>query len=212
MKVGHHPSEGLWLDYASGQLDGASRRILESHLSVCTTCRNSGLALASPAEGFFSTRPAPPPPPSLLASLLAQVRRTSPAAGPTVGSERLPIPAAFWPTMPQLPSKGWRGALCPGFRYLAIPQPEGTHLYLIHLRRGRRFPRHGHAGVERSVVLCGGLRDAEKTFEPGDFDEASLDHIHRPQALPDEDCWLLASLQGTLQFTGWRGWLQALMT
>lgn len=212
MTTAHHPSEELWQDYRSGQLDAASRWILEGHLAVCRDCSARGLAQASSEEGFFPHLPAPALPGSILSLLLARVRQVPSLAPPRIGSESLPIPAAFWPLLPQLPSGGWRGALTPGFRYLDIPLPEGPHLYLIHLRRGKRFPRHGHVGIERSVVLCGGLRDGVKTLEAGDFDEATTDHIHRPWALPDEDCWVLASLQGTLRFTGWRGWLQTLMT
>ncbi len=212
MNTVHHPSEELWQDYRSGQLDAASRWVLEGHLAVCHDCSRRGLAQASSEEGFFPHLPALAPPASFLSSILARVRQVPPTAQPRIGSKRLPIPEAFWAILPQLPSQGWRGALSPGFRYLDIPLAEGPHLYLIHLRRGRRFPRHGHVGAERSVVLCGGLQDAGNLFEAGDFDEANADRVHRPRALPDEDCWILASLQGALRFTGWRGWLQTLMT
>lgn len=212
MTPAHHPSDELWLDYASGQLDAASRWILEGHLAVCADCRSHALAQVPSDEGFFPHLPAPAPPPSLLASLLCRVRQVPFVTAPKVGRETLPIAPAFWPLLPQLPSRGWRGALTPGFRYLDLPLPEGPHLYLIHLRRGKRFPRHGHAGIERSVVLCGGLQDADKIMEAGDFDEATAERVHEPRALPDEDCWILASLEGTLRFTGWRGWLQELTT
>lgn len=212
MNATRHPSEELWQDYRSGQLDAASRRVLEGHVAACRECSSRGVVQVSAEEGFFPHLPAPAPASPVLDSILARVRQLPPLAQPTAGPERLPIPRVFWPLLPQLPGTGWRGALTPGFRYLDIPLPEGPHLYLIHLRRGRRFPRHGHAGVERSVVLCGGLKDGRTLLEAGDFDEASHDRVHRPEALPDEDCWILASLQGTLRFTGWRGWLQAMMT
>lgn len=42
----------------------------------------------------------------------------------------------------------------------------------------------------------------------GDFEEATASHIHAPVALPDEDCWLLATLEGGIRLQGWRGLLQ----
>lgn len=78
------------------------------------------------------------------------------------------------------------------------------------MEKGRPFPEHAHSGLERSVILAGGLEDAGSVMGAGDFDEADGSRIHSPVALPDEDCWLLASLEGGIRFTGWRGVLQRL--
>lgn len=202
-----HPSEDLWVDYAAGQVDPANRTLLEAHLAFCESCRCLA-AGASAAGGPTLGEPAPSePPPSLLAGILARLKAPEP---PRVGREALPLPRALWPLLPDLSAATWRGALTPGFRFLQVLQPDGPGLFLVHMEAGRPFPRHGHGGLERSIILSGGLQTEDGVMEAGDFEEAAPGHIHSPVALPDEDCWLLASLEGGIQFQGWRGLVQRL--
>lgn len=200
-----HPSEELWFDFAAGQLDPATRTLLEAHLAYCEPCRK--LASEAATAGALRLREGAPSeaPIGLLAGIMARLKAPEP---PQVGRERLPLPRALWPLLPDLRATTWRGALTPGFRFLQVRQPGGPGLFLVHMEAGRTFPRHGHAGLERSLVLSGGLRTEEGVMEAGDFEEATPGHIHAPVALPDEDCWLLASLEGGIVFQGWRGWLQ----
>jgi putative transcriptional regulator len=110
--------------------------------------------------------------------------------------------------LPDVAQASWRGALTRGFRFLQVPQLGGPDLFLIHMEAGRSFPCHDHGGLERTLVLVGGLQDAQGVMEAGDFDEAPPGHVHAPVALPDEDCWLLATLEGGIRLRGWRGLLQ----
>lgn len=200
-----HPSEDLWVDYAAGQVDAATRTLLEAHLAFCDPCRT--LVLAAAAVGAPALRDASPveAPGGLLAGILARLKAPEP---PRVGREALPLPRPLWPLLPDLSAATWRGALTPGFRFLQVRQPGSPGLFLVHMAAGRPFPRHGHTGLERSIVLAGGLRTEEGVMEAGDFEEAAPGHVHAPLALPDEDCWLLASLEGGIRFEGWRGLLQ----
>jgi len=200
-----HPAEDLWFDFAAAQVGSATRTLLEGHLAFCQSCRT--VAGEATAAGALTLREGTPSeaPSGLLEGILARLK--SPEQ-PRVGSEVLPLPRALWPLLPDLTAATWRGALTPGFRFLQVLQPSGPGLVLVHLEAGRRFPRHGHAGLERSLVLAGGLRTEEGVMEAGDFEEAAPGHIHTPVALSDEDCWLLASLEGGIVFEGWRGLLQ----
>jgi len=202
----HHPTEAHWLDYVSGQMDGASRILLEAHLAFCAPCRRAAAQDAVPGGAQLAPA-APEPPPALLQAILG--RLDSPTQ-PRVGTEQLPLPEALWSLFPDLQRAHWGSALTWGFRFLEVPLPGAETLYLIHMQQGRPFPRHSHRGLERSVILRGGLRDEDSLLEPGDFAEADSSCTHTPVALPDEDCWLLASLEGGIRFTGWRGVLQRL--
>lgn len=200
-----HPAEDLWLDYASGQVESATRILLDAHLAYCEPCRAlAAEAAAAGAATLQSTQPLEPPS-GMLAGILSRLKAPEP---PRVGQEVLPLPRALWPLLPDLSAASWRGALTPGFRFLQVLQPAGPGLFLVHLEAGHAFPRHGHAGLERSLVLSGGLRTEEGLMEQGDFEEAAPGHSHSPIALPDEDCWLMASLEGGILFDGWRGLLQ----
>lgn len=197
----HHPSDDLWLAYQGGHLHAPARTLLEAHLAFCASCRGRASSESILGAPVLMERPGETPPPGLLEAILAKAK---PPMAPQVGRESLPLPQFLWSLLPDLRGATWKGALTPGFRFLEA----GQGLYLVHLEKGRPFPRHGHGGVERSVVLCGGLRDGSHVLEAGDYEEVGEDRVHRPQALPDEDCWLLANLEGDLRFSGWRGWLQ----
>lgn len=207
MKPSHHPTEEHWLDFVLGQMDGASRALLDAHLAFCPDCRGRAAEVATPGGQWLLQTPVEEAPPALLQAILARVQ--APMA-PRVGTESLPLPEALWPLFPDLQAATWRGALTKGFRFLEVPGVLTSPLYLIHMQKGRAFPRHGHRGQERSVILCGGLRDEDLVLEVGDFDEADESRTHTPVALADEDCWLLASMDSGIQFKGWRGWLQKL--
>lgn len=201
----YHPAEELWFDFVAGQIDPATRTLLDAHLGYCPACRAkaSGLSAAGATQLAEAAQPLAAPS-RLLEGILA---RLAPPAPPRVAGEALPLPQSLWPLFPDLGQASWHGALTRGFRYLQVPQ-EGPSLFLVHLQAGRPFPRHGHQGVERSLILAGGLRDGDVVLEAGDFEETAVSHVHAPVALADEDCWLLASLNGNLRFHGWRGLLQ----
>ena len=198
-----HPREDHWLDYAAGQLDAASRSLFEAHLAFCEPCRRQAAQYTAPGGALLAGLPDLPVPPAMLGGILARLKAPEP---PRVGAETLPIPRSLWSLLPSLQGASWRGALTRGFRFLEA----APGLFLIHMEKGRPFPEHGHTGLERSVILAGGLKDAGSVMEAGDFDEADGSRVHSPVALPDEDCWILASLEGGIRFTGWRGVLQRL--
>jgi len=200
-----HPTDDLWFDYAAAQVDAATRTLLEAHLTYCEPCRTLAAEAAAVGAPILREVAVPEAPPGLLAGILARLKTPEP---PRVGREVLPLPRALWPLLPDLSAATWRGALTPGFRFLEARQPGGPSLFLVHMAAGRPFPRHGHAGLERSLILTGGLRTEEGVMEAGDFDQAEPGHIHSPVALADEDCWLLATLEGGIRLQGWRGWLQ----
>lgn len=200
-----HPPEDLWIDYAAAQVDPSTRTLLDAHLAYCESCRTLAAAAAAPGGATLQEGTTPDLPKELLAGILSRLQAPE---QPQVGKEALPLPRALWPLLPNLSAATWRGALTPGFRFLQVLQPGGPGLFLIHMSAGKPFPRHGHAGLERSLVLSGGLQTESGLMEAGDFEEATPDHTHSPVALPDEDCWLLASIEGGIVFQGWRGLLQ----
>ena len=205
----HHPSVDRLDDYILGRLDPSFRLVLEVHLAFCDACRTQISELAFNLKDPLQDLHPEAVPAGLLASLLARVRSLSAPSAPRCGQEVLPLPSSVWSLLPDMTSLNWQGALSPGFRFLRLPSPQsGADLLLLHLRKGHQFPKHGHLGTEQSMILCGGLRDEFRVLEAGDYEEATPEKVHRPRALPDEDCWLVSSVEGGVQFTGWRRWLQ----
>jgi len=206
-----HPPESRLLDHVVGASDAAARALMECHLALCDTCAAQVLDL-SLAGGSFLAQQAPlAVPADLFARILDRIDQgpLPVSAVPTL----LPFHAALAPFLPPDLSRGWRGALAPGFRFLelAAELPKGVKLYLIHMAAGMPFPEHRHLGLEEAVILAGGLADETGGLEAGDWDAKEEGTHHTPRALEDEDCWLVARMEGEIRFTGWRGLLQRLV-
>ncbi len=200
MNPTHLRTGSPWAGVVTGHWRPPVRRPLAAPLGFCPACRHRAAEEARPGGALLASSQEAPPP-GLLDGILARLK--APQA-PRVGAETLPLPRQLWSLFPDLGKARWQGALTPGFRFLEV-QPG---LHLVHMAQGRPFPEHGHTGQELSVILAGGLKDGDKILEAGDFDEVGAEDAHAPVALPDEDCWLLASLEGEIRFRGWRGFLQ----
>jgi anti-sigma factor ChrR (cupin superfamily) len=78
----------------------------------------------------------------------------------------------------------WRkGAL--GIAAATVGVPGGR---LMRLEPGETVPAHGHASLEATVVIQGGLRDEVGYYETGDLMLAGPGLSHRPAATGDVPC------------------------
>ena len=84
---------------------------------------------------------------------------------------------------------GWVDLL-PGITFLDLvggPAAAGGRVGLVKMDRGARFPVHRHVGVERVLVLQGGIRDASgDEAQAGDLVEMPSGSEHWFEALGDE--------------------------
>lgn len=202
-----HPSENRLLDHVVGGTDAAARALMDCHLALCDACaaRFHDLSLGG---GFFLAQQRPAAvPPGLFTRILDRIGQEPPLPSAP------PFLRSLAPFLPPDLSRGWRGALAPGFRFLELAPdlPEGVKLYLVRLVAGMPFPGHRHQGLEEAVVLSGGLVDETGQYEAGDWDAMDEGSSHIPRALEDEDCWLVARLEGEIRFSGWRGLIQRLV-
>jgi putative transcriptional regulator len=201
-----HPPETRLLDHIAGGNDPAARALMDCHLALCDACAAQVADLSRPGGYFLAAQSPLAVPPDLFARIQAGI-----AAAPPLPAA-LPFTQALAPYLPSDLTKGWRGALTPGFRFLdlAVELPRGLGLYLVHMAAGAGFPEHRHQGLEEAVILTGGLSDETGQLEAGDWGAMAAATQHAPKALADEDCWLVARMEGEILFAGWRGLLQRL--
>ncbi len=202
-----HPPETRLLDHVAGDGDAAARALMDCHLALCDLCAAQVAELSAPGGRFLAAQATLVPPADLFSRIQARIAQEAPVqAG-------LPFTKALAPYLPSDLSKGWRGALTPGFRFLdlAAELPKGIGLYLVHMAAGAAFPEHRHQGLEEAVILAGGLADETGQLEAGDWGAMVEGSRHAPRALADEDCWLVARMEGEILFTGWRGILQRMV-
>jgi len=87
--------DALLLDYAYGELEGASRREIEEHVALCPRCRSALMEVAQTRHAMAALT-AEPAPEAGLESLLAyasQAAEQRKAAAPTASFWRWLVPA-----------------------------------------------------------------------------------------------------------------------
>ncbi len=200
-----HPPESHLLAFAAGQGDISQRLLVECHLASCRACLAQVLDLAEAGGRMLGAMPSAPVPADLFAKVIGQIEGEALPA-----PAGLPIPETISRLLPQKPD--WSGILLRGFRFIKLVEeaPREAALYLVHLSAGTVFPSHRHRGLEESVILVGGLEDGSTRLEAGDWASSEAATCHAPQALADEDCWLVARMENGIRFTGWRGLAQRL--
>lgn len=89
---------------------------------------------------------------------------------------------------------------------IAAAEPEGYKVALLRIAPGRPMPRHGHRGVEYTVVLDGAYDDDDDVrMERGDICAADADDRHRPVADAERGCLCLIVLDKPLRLSGLMG-------
>ena len=202
-----HPSESHLLAYVTGDAEPQLRALLECHLGLCDACSTAVGQLSAPGGQWLVHTPPAEVPGDLFACVMGRIQGQVPPA-----EVDLALPPTVRSLLPSHSRPDWKGILKHGFRFVQLMQeaPGGFGLYLVHLSAGTRFPLHRHGGLEEAVILAGGLADGEHRLEAGDWSTSDAGSAHAPRALKDEDCWLLARMEGGIHFSGWRGWLQTL--
>lgn len=198
MSIRHHPDDDLLLACATGGLDMPMSLIVQSHLSLCTRCRNA-VALAENVGGVLLSTIAPVP---LAADALAatMARLGAQDARTPIASSNDNTPAPLRAFLGRdLSQVAWR-KLGPSLGYATLYRKGPLAVRLLRGAPGSDVGRHSHHGMEYTLVLRGGFKDETGSYGPGDFQAASSDVAHNPVADQDGDCINLAVTTAPLRF------------
>lgn len=202
--MAHHPADDLLLMHAAGRLPAGPALVLDVHLDGCPGCRSRlqpllavGGALLEAAEPLALA-------PQAWARTLERID-TPPRAAPAVPRRALPLPDDIpWPQrLWACEPSPWRW-MGPGMHFarLSLPADPAAKLFLLRIAPGRSLPRHSHAGLELTQVLCGRFDDGRSSFGPGDFDATDDEVLHQPVVQPGAVCVCLAYVADRLKFEG----------
>jgi putative transcriptional regulator len=202
------PIDELLAAYGSGSLDPARHALVASHLALKTDNRRFVRAvedfaaselLMSETSGSARSRD------ERLAAIFGlddeePAKAPSPAAGPDEGGGLLPSPLRHYLGC-GLDSLGWR-FVAPGIREVKVAECGRGEVSLIHVRAGRRLPRHTHEGSEITLVLTGAFTDPQGRYMRGDIAIADSSLDHSPEIERDADCICFAVTDAPLRLTG----------
>ena len=206
----YHPDEALLLDYASGAQDEAEALIIATHLSFCSTCRDTAKLLEAAGGALLGEAPGEPLTGAWRARMTAAMDEAGEAASAAAETAVHPDTASLPQPLRNYVSAerkrlAWPPSLGPSEIRLMRRRKGGPDIRLMRIRAGTAMPRHGHAGEEFTLVLQGGFADDAGHYRPGDFAFADRGIEHQPRADVDGDCICLAVSRGPVRLKGLLG-------
>jgi putative transcriptional regulator len=200
MNARHTPSEERLLAYAAGTLSPPEAVVVAAHLAMRPQSEAWVRSLQALGGQFLAEMEPVAMSKDALSVALARV-------GVDAGDVVAPAPLN---DMPELPEPLRRYALGPWrwigpdryVRDVHAPRDGNTRVILLKIGPGRSAPIHTHDGPELTCVLSGAYVTDEARFEPGDFEEAGSDVVHRPRTVSDEPCLCVAALDGQIRLPG----------
>ena len=207
MKITHHLSDELLLDYSTGALSEAWSIAVAAHLSMCSRSRVVYSKLQEVGGAFLSNAKPGVVSESIFENVLgridddtelsnAEVRRDPEWASslgiPTVVSDYLPTDARKLP---------WKNLGLGVNQIVLETKDKSATARLLKIPAGKKVPHHSHHGRELTVVFAGGFTDETGSYGPGDIQEVSGNVEHQPWARKGEDCICLAVTDAPLKFS-----------
>jgi len=207
MKITHHLSEELLLDYSSGALSEAWSIAVAAHLSKCSHCRTLYAKLEE-VGGSLLTDTAPE---GLSNGIFDNVLDRLDEAGAAVGNEvkhnvewasRYGIPAVVTEYLAADTKKlPWKSLGLGVSQVILETKDSSATARLLKIPAGKKVPHHSHNGRELTVIFSGGFTDETGSYGPGDIQEIHGNTEHQPWVREGEDCICLAVTEAPLKFS-----------
>lgn len=207
MTLSHHLDDATLISYAACTLPYAMIVVVEAHLELCATCRDTaknareiGGALLTDIEPVTISA-------VRREQILAQVGSATihrlPMARP-VGRNEMPMALQRALNLNRYDDIPWRHS-GPGIKIHKIAKQEGESGFfgLLKIESGRSMPEHGHGGMELTLVLKGAYHDELGHFAKGDIADHDESVEHTPVVVGDEACICLVANQAATRFRSW---------
>lgn len=202
----HHPSDALLVAYGAGALGESLALAVAAHLALCPQCRAAVAAVEAMGGALIEDEAAPiAMADDALARALTALDAPPPPLSAAAVAEK-PAEAALYPQPIGAylgPAARWR-RLAPGVKRMELLRRPGRGgvAHLLRISPATTLPRHGHGGLELTLVLSGSFADENGRYGPGDLAEMDGEDLHQPIADTNEDCVCLIAADAPLRFTG----------
>ena len=207
MKIRHHLSEELLLDYSSGALSEAWSIAVAAHLSKCSRCRASHAKLEEIGGSLLTDST----PEELSDDIFSNVLERLDEVGASVGNEIRKN--SGWASSYGIPSVvadylaadtkklPWKNLGLGVSQVVLKTKDKSATARLLKIPAGKKVPHHSHNGRELTVIFSGGFTDETGSYGPGDIQEIHGNAEHQPWVRDGEDCICLAVTEAPLKFS-----------
>lgn len=201
--------EMMLMQYAAGGLSSAEALMVASHAALNPQARKKIAAYEAIGGQMLCSAETRAPAPDCLDKIMAKIDGAC-ADTPCGQQAMFPLPAetglredirSLINAHCKTRQRNW-AALTGGIEviYLKVCDKSPYRLRLVRLAGGQQAPQHRHAGIEITLVLDGGFRDATGHYTTGDMiviDDPGF--IHAPKA-DAEGCTCLTLTEAPLRF------------
>ena len=201
--IAHHPSDAMLTSYAAGTLGEGLSLIVASHVGMCAQCADRLSSLEAVGGALLEDLPPSDLADTALEDAMARIANVAqlPIQINRPSDPVLPAPVLDYTGTGASDLKWVR--LAPGLKQVKLFEDrQGFSTRLLRIAAGKPMPRHGHTGMEMTLVLDGGYWDEAGSYQRGDIAEHD-DHIeHRPVADNDKDCICLVVANAPVRLRG----------
>jgi len=203
----HHPDQNMLIEFSAGTLETAPSICVSAHLHFCSNCRAKLLRLDQVGSQFMSQAE----PVKLAEDALAQVMEKIDS-----GDNTAPKKTNFDGDMPftvnkligtSLINKNWK-RLSSSVDVARFKTGQDNFEVALHkICAGGKTPKHGHEGLEYTVVLKGSFSDENAVYREGDFLLRQPGDVHQPMGSQNGECICLSALSAPIKPTSPLGFL-----
>ena len=201
--IAHHLSDATLTSYAAGTLGEGLSLIVASHVSMCAQCADRLTGLEAVGGALLEDIAPSDLADTALEEVMARIDKVAqlPRQIERPSDPVLPLPVLDY-TKAGASQLKWV-SLAPGLKQVKLFEDrEGFSARLLRISAGKPMPRHGHSGMEMTLVLDGGYWDEAGSYQRGDIAEHDECVEHRPVADSDKDCICLVVANAPVQLRG----------
>jgi putative transcriptional regulator len=203
----HHPDENMLIEFSAGTLGTAASICVSAHLHYCSSCRAKLLRLDQVGSQMMSEAEPIEVADNAFDNLMEKIDSAGKAKPKeTTPSDDLPFSVNKLIDT-SLISKNWKRLSSSVDVARFKTGQEDFEVALHKICAGGKTPKHGHEGLEYTVVLKGSFSDENAVYREGDFLLRQPGDVHQPMGAQNGECICLSALSAPIVPTSPLGFL-----
>jgi putative transcriptional regulator len=203
----HHPDENMLIEFSAGTLETAASICVSAHLHFCSSCRAKLLRLDQVGSQMMSEAEPIEVADNAFENLMEKID-TAGNIEPVKSTPNVDLPFSVNKLMnTSLISKNWKRLSSSVDVARFKTGQEKFEVALHKICAGGKTPKHGHEGIEYTVVLKGSFSDEDAVYREGDFLVRNPGDVHQPMGAQNGECICLSALSAPIKLTNPLGFL-----
>ena len=211
--IKHHIHPEILMAYAAGNTSPSVSLIVASHITLCAECRKTVEDFESLGGKLLENSDTVETNDSSLDNIFDKIDDIESNIELVKPTEKINsfknIPSVLSNYLPdgKAITDNWKKGIG-GIKYFDINLgdfKQDTHARMLSIPPGKKLPHHGHESQELTLVLEGGFKDENGSYNSGDVAIEDENNIHTPVSDPNEGCICLVVYEGRLKFKGFFG-------